>query len=227
MSNSPNLDQDSAFSKPKLYSYHSSSCTWRVRIVMNLKNIDYELISIDIRAGAQNTTEYRKFNPQGQIPSLFINGHLITQSLAIIEYINELYPNPPLLPRKAEDRATARQIAEMIVSGIQPLQKPAVAEMYSDNVEERKAWNKYWIEKGMAAVEMVLQKTSGKYCLADEITVADLCLLPQIQACLRYNADPTNFPNIMRIAEELGQIPSFQRAEPLNQPDYLLTIKQY
>jgi len=174
----------------KLYSYSSSSCSWRVRICLALKNIPYVHVPVDIlEKEDQHKDEFRSINPLGQVPALVDVDICVCQSIAIMEYIEEKYKDigPSLLPSGLNERAQARLISEMITSGIQPLQGRPVLKKVGESSEE---WAAYWITKGFDALEVVLSNTSGKYCVGDQITIADACLVPQCRnATVRSNMD--------------------------------------
>ncbi|KAK3094067.1 hypothetical protein FSP39_023719 [Pinctada imbricata] len=202
-----------------LYSYFRSSCTWRVRIVMNLKGLDYEYSAVNLikDGGQQRTDDYSAVNPMQQVPALMVNGEVLTQSVAIMEYLEEKYPENPILPKDLISRAKVRQIAETIAGGIQPLQNLVVLQKIGD--ENKAEWAKFWIDKGFVALESMLEKTAGKYCYGDSVTMADVCLVPQVGNANRFNVDMSKFPIISRVNEELEKLEAFQKAHPFVQPD--------
>lgn len=204
--------------KVVLYSYFRSSASWRVRIALALKEVKYEYKAVHLikDGGEQNTEEYKKLNPMGLVPSLEIDGHLLTQSLPIIEYLEEKYPQPPLLPKDAFGRAQVRALSEIVNSGIQPLQNLKVLQKYGDGKEE---WARFHIESGLRALEKMLEKTAGTYCYGDEVSMADLCLVPQVYNANRFKVDMTQFPIINRIHDKLTELPAFKAADPARQPD--------
>nr|AYN44511.1 glutathione S-transferase Z4 [Brachionus rotundiformis] len=211
--------------KPILYNYFRSSSSWRVRIALELKKIDYEYkpISLIKDGGEQYSEEFTKINPKQEVPALHIDGHLLLQSLPIIEYLDETRPNEhQLLPIDSVKRAKARMIAEIINSGMQPFQnlnviKRVAAETQSE--EKKMEWIKFYLTKGFKAVEEALQETSGKYCVGDQITIADLCLVPQVYSAKRFNIDLNEFPNVRRVNEQLEKIPEFIKAHAHRQID--------
>ncbi|CAD5123286.1 DgyrCDS11645 [Dimorphilus gyrociliatus] len=205
--------------KPVLYSYFRSSASWRVRIALSLKKIDYDYKPVHLvkDGGFQNTEEYREINPMRQVPSLVIDGHTLTQSIPIIEYLDETVADgPDLLPKDPVLRAKARALAETINSGIQPIQNLSVLNKIGETKVE---WAKYWIERGFDNLEKMLEKTAGKYSVGDVVTIADLCLVPQIYNAERFKVPTSNYPNIARIGENLEKLPEFQAAHPSQQPD--------
>ncbi|KAM9646576.1 maleylacetoacetate isomerase isoform 4-T6 [Trichechus inunguis] len=166
--------------KPILYSYFRSSCSWRVRIALVLKGIDYATVPINLvkDGGQQFSEEFQALNPMMQVPALKIDGLTIGQSLAIIEYLEETRPAPRLLPQDPKKRASVRMISDLIASGIQPLQNLSVLKQVGK--ENQLAWAQNVISSGFNALEKILQSTAGKYCVGDEVSMADLCLVPQV-----------------------------------------------
>ncbi|KAF6351369.1 glutathione S-transferase zeta 1 [Rhinolophus ferrumequinum] len=166
--------------KPILYSYFRSSCSWRVRIALALKSIDYETVPVNLvkDGGQQFSEEFQALNPMKQVPALKIDGITIGQSLAIIEYLEETRPTPRLLPLDPKKRCLVRMISDLIASGIQPLQNLSVLQQMGQ--ENRLTWAQKVINSGFNALEQVLQNTAGKYCVGDEVSMADLCLVPQV-----------------------------------------------
>jgi len=205
-------------SQPVLYTYWRSSCSWRVRIVLNLKDIPHQLRPVALDEEEQFTDEYLKINPIGQVPVLRIDGHNIIESLAIIDYLEETYTQKPLLPQDVYKRAQVRGISEIITSGIQPLQNTSTLNYLG---EERKLeWAQYWVKRGFKAIEKLLETSAGKYCVGDEITLADCCLVPQVyNATQRFQIDLASYPTIARINKALENHPAFLAAHPSNQSD--------
>ncbi|XP_029831463.2 maleylacetoacetate isomerase-like [Ixodes scapularis] len=209
-------------SKPILYSCYSGSCPYRVRIALALKNVDYEYKSVEVlkeggEPGDQLSPEFTKKNPMQQLPVLEIDGEPISQSLAIIEYLEEKYPEPRLLPDDIILRAKVRAITQLIASGIQPLQNVSVIRRVEAG--KKLEWSTHFITKGLQALEAVLSKTAGKYCVGDSVTMADICLAPQVNNAIRIRNDMTPFPTIMRIYCALMELPAFKVAHPSRQPN--------
>lgn len=211
-------------SKPVLYSYFRSSASWRVRIALAYKGVEYDYHGVHLvkDGGQQNSGDYKALNPMSQVPTLKIDGMTLTQSLPIIEYLEETRPGNPLLPKEPTKRVQCRRVAELINSGIQPVQNLAVlqkvAEVTGDDSWKAK-WGHFYIDKGFQALELLLQETSGKYCVGDEISLADLCLVPQHYNANRFKVDMSKYPIIDRIVKEVSKEPAFVQADPKNQPD--------
>ncbi|KAJ1104737.1 hypothetical protein NDU88_002146 [Pleurodeles waltl] len=205
--------------KPVLYSYFRSSCSWRVRIALALKGIEYDLVPVNLikDGGQQLGSDYRKVNPMQQVPALTIDGLKLSQSLAIIQYLDETRPTPRLLPQDPKKRAQVRMISDHIVSGIQPLQNLAVLKQVGE--EKMVSWAQHYITRGFQALEQLLQDTAGKYCVEDEVSMADLCLVPQVYNAERFKVDLTPYPTITRINQALLELEAFKQAHPSRQPD--------
>ncbi|GAB6020632.1 Glutathione S-transferase zeta-1 [Chamberlinius hualienensis] len=208
---------------PILYTYFRSSCSWRVRIVLAYKGIEYEQRPINLLKGQHLDEEFLKINPMGQVPAFHENGTTLVQSASIIEYLEEQYPTPALLPKDAIGRAKARAISELIGSGIQPLQNLTVIQKVDES--NKSTWPQFWIVKGFNALEKMLQETAGKYCVGDDVTVADCYLIPQIYNAKRYNVDLTPYPIISRVAANLEKLEAFKVSHPLKQVDCPADLK--
>ncbi|XP_060613899.2 maleylacetoacetate isomerase isoform X2 [Anolis sagrei] len=204
--------------KPLLYTYFRSSCTWRVRIALALKGIAYDPAPVNLvkDGGQQLSPEFQAVNPMKQVPALRIDGITLSQSLAIIEYLEETRPNPRILPQDPKKRAQARMISEHITSGIQPLQNLSVLQQMGD---KKLDWAQRCISSGFEALERILQETAGRYCVGNEVTMADLCLVPQVYNADRYQVDLTPYPTIRRINKALLELEAFQTSHPSRQPD--------
>ncbi|XP_057589740.1 maleylacetoacetate isomerase isoform X2 [Hippopotamus amphibius kiboko] len=205
--------------KPILYSYFRSSCSWRVRIALALKNIDHETVTINLTkdGGQQFSEEFQAVNPMKQVPVLKIDGITIGQSLAIIEYLEETRPTPRLLPQDPKKRAHVRMISDLLASGIQPLQNLSMLKQVGQ--EKQLTWAQQVIGSGFQALEQILQHTAGKYCVGDEVTMADLCLAPQVANAERYKVDLSPYSTISRINKSLLALEAFQVSHPCRQPD--------
>lgn len=215
----------------KLYSYFRSSASYRVRIALNLKGLPYETVPVNLfrSGGEQFTSEYRQLNPDGLVPALIddsIDGAAaLTQSLAIIEYLDETHPAPPLLPQSALDRAYVRGIALSIACDIHPLNNLRVLRYLVRNLkvsdDDKNAWYRHWCEQGLAAIETTLARDNrvGAFCCGNAPTLADCCLVPQIANAQRLNCDLSGMPTVMRINDACLALDAFIKAAPANQPD--------
>ncbi|KAL5008607.1 hypothetical protein ScPMuIL_014188 [Solemya velum] len=205
--------------KPVLYSYYRSSCSWRVRIALALKKIDYDYSAVNLikDGGQQFSEDFKVKNPMCQVPALFIDKVSLTQSVPIMEYLEETRPEPAILPKDPIERAKVRMIVETITGGIQPLQNLQVLKKIGD--AGKVEWSRHWIDKGFKALEQVLRETSGKYCFGDHVTMADACLVPQVYNAKRFNVDMEQFPIITRINDDLVLLDAFQVSDPAQQPD--------
>ncbi|XP_037096706.1 maleylacetoacetate isomerase isoform X1 [Syngnathus acus] len=204
--------------KPVLHGYFRSSCSWRVRIAFALKGIEYDQVPVNlIKDGGQQLTEdYKTLNPMQQVPAVEIDGVALSQSLAVIQYIDETRPEPRLLPSDPIKRAHVRMISDLIASGIQPLQNLHVIQKIG---AEKVQWAQYFINRGFEALEPLLKQTAGKYCVGDEISMADVCLVPQVYNAERFKVDLSLYPTIQRLNETLMKIEAFQVSHPSCQPD--------
>lgn len=209
----------------KFYGYFRSSAAYRCRIAFNLKGISPELASIHLRKGEQRGADYLALNPQGLVPALETGGHLITQSLAIMEWLDETHPEPPLLPRDAFDRAHVRALAQIVACDIHPLQNLRVLNHLKSEFGQDQAgldkWCAKWIEAGLGAYEQLLAASgkAGKFSLGDTPGLADACLIPQVFSAARFNADISGLAHIQRIAKNAADHPAFHAAHPSRQPD--------
>ncbi|KAI5707043.1 hypothetical protein M8J75_013851 [Diaphorina citri] len=186
----------SMIGKPVLYSYWRSSCSWRVRIALNLKEIPYDIkpISLIKAGGEQHCNEFRDVNPMEQVPALQIDGHTLIESLNIMHYLEETRPQRALMPQDVHKRAKVREICEVIASGIQPLQNLTVLIYVGE--EKKREWAQHWIHRGLRAVEKLLSSSAGKF-----------------------HVDLRPFPIVLRIDRELENHPAFRAAHPSSQPD--------
>lgn len=211
----------------KLYHYFRSSASYRVRIALNLKGLPYELLPVHLikQGGEHLSPDYRKINPDALVPALDDDSHVLTQSLAIIEYLEETHPTPPLLPVGALDRAHVRAIALSIACDIHPLNnlrvlRHLVKEMKVSE-EDKDNWYRHWCEQGLAALETTLASDprTGAFCFGDTPTLADCCLVPQIYNANRLKCNLSAMPTILRINETCLALPAFANARPEAQPD--------
>lgn len=211
----------------KLYTFFRSSASYRVRIALNLKGLAYEQIPIHLRRGGgeQFSAAYKAVNPQGLVPALEDGGRILTQSLAIIEYLEERYSKPPLLPKDPADRATVRAMALVIACEVHPIQNLRVLNYLRSELKQPEAeanrWARHWIALGFSALEqMVLSAPKrGKFCFGDTPTLADICLVPQLANARRFNCDLSPYPTLVKIDAHCATLPVFAEAAPEKQPD--------
>ncbi len=209
-----------------LYSYWRSSCSYRVRIALNLKELEYEYREVHLirDGGEQRKPDYLALNPKGEVPCLIHRGKPLSQSMAIIEYLQKAFSYKlSLFPANPWEGARVRQLCEMVNAGIQPMQNLSVLQeldqRFQTGAEGQADWARHWIDRGLQALESAVKITGGRYCFGDEISAADLFLVPQIYNALRYNLDLNAYPTLKRINETCLALEAFQRAEPSRQPD--------
>lgn len=211
----------------KLYTYFRSSAAYRVRIALNLKGLPYEAMPVHLlrNGGEQRHTDYLALNPAGLVPALEDGGAVLTQSLAIIEYLDETHPQPPLLPGDALERARIRALAQAIACDIHPINNLRVLQYLTRELgaseEQKTAWYRHWVEEGLAAVEAMLVRSprSGRFCVGDTPTLADICLVPQVFNALRFKCSTAHLPTVLRIVEACEALEAFRLAAPARQPD--------
>ncbi|KAJ0181052.1 hypothetical protein K1T71_003137 [Dendrolimus kikuchii] len=198
-----------------LYAYWLSSCSWRVRAALHAKKILFEERSVDIVQDKKQLSEqYRTINPAQKVPTLIIDGVTLVESLAIIEYLEETHPEPSLLPNDALQRARTREICQTVVAGIQPLQNYGLKSHFPTE-EQFIVFTKYWSERGLQTLENLLEKSAGRYSVGDQITVADICVVPQLyNAVTRYKIDISKYPTVSRIYNTLLEEELFKNTHP-------------
>lgn len=208
-----------------LYSYFRSSSAYRVRIALNLKNIDYDIHPVHLvkNGGEQYLDKFLAINPQGRVPALVIDDMVLTQSTAIIEYLDEVYPSPPLLPEAPHVRAFVRSLAQLIACDVHPLNNIRVLnylEKYCA-IDTRGKWYQHWVHEGFAAVETLLKQHNqfGRFCSGDQLSLADIYLVPQVFNALRFDCQMSQFPRIQSIYENALTEQAVIDAAPGNQPD--------
>jgi maleylpyruvate isomerase len=207
-----------------LYTYFRSSAAYRVRIAFNLKGLSYDSKAIHLqKEGGQNLKpEYRAINPQMRVPALRLDsGEILTQSLAIIEYLDEFHPQPPLLPRDPLDRARVRALAQLIACEIHPLNNLAPLRYLKNELGQDQAkidaWYHHWVIAGFDALETMLR--SGPYAYGTDVTLADICLVPQVANARRLKVPLDRYPKIVAVDAACAKLPAFEQARPENQPD--------
>ena len=212
----------------KLHGYFRSSASYRVRIALNLKGLAYDYVSVHLTRGGgeQLKPEFRALNPQALVPVLQDDGQLLTQSLAIIEYLDEVHPRPALLPKDAPGRARVRALAQAVACDLHPLNNTRVLAYLTGPMglskEARQTWYCHWIAVGLGALEAALAKDSrtGKFCHGDEPGLADCCLVPQMTNARRFKCDVAPYSTLLRIEKNCQALEAFQRAAPDRQPDF-------
>jgi maleylacetoacetate isomerase/maleylpyruvate isomerase len=209
----------------KLYTYFRSSAAFRARIALNLKGIDYESVPIDLRPAAHRRQDYLALNPQGLVPALEDGGVVISQSLALIEYLEESHPTPSLLPRSPLERARVRSMALAIACDLHPLNNLRVLNYLRSPLgldeEAVGTWYRHWIAEGFTALEEEATRASGdgRHMFGTEVTLADVCLVPQVFNARRFKCDLVPFPTLRGISAHLETLSAFSRAAPDAQPD--------
>ncbi len=201
-----------------LYDYYRSSAAYRVRIALKLKGVDYESRQVDLRSDAQKSSEYRALNPQGLVPMLEIEGHRLTQSLAIINYLDIRFPVPPLIPAAAAERAHVVAMAMAIACDIHPLNNLRVLKYLKGELghsqEEVDRWYAHWITEGLAALEEMARPGAGNFLFGDVPTGADVCLVPQLYNARRFNVPLDDYPTLLRADANANKLEAFAAAHP-------------
>jgi len=209
----------------KLYGYFRSSASYRVRIALNMKGLDYDQVSVHLAKGKQYDREFSAISPQNLVPVLEDDGQLLYQSLAIIQYLEEKFPEPRLLPKDSPGRNRVRSLALISACEIHPLNNTRVLAYLTDTlkvtVEQKNAWYRHWVTVGFTALEkrLATEKETGKFCHGDASGFADITLVPQVANANRFKVDLTPFPSIRRINDECLKLEPFRKAMPANQPD--------
>ncbi|MGK2912521.1 MAG: maleylacetoacetate isomerase [Sphingobium sp.] len=208
-----------------LHGYFRSSAAYRVRIALNMKNIPHSHVAYHLRKGEQRSEAYLRLNPQGLVPSIQSENLILTQSLAIIEYLDECYPEPPLLPQNTAARARVRALSSMIACDIHPINNLRVIDylrtVLKQPEDEVRRWYAHWITIGFEAIESQLNNSdeTGRFCHGDTPTLADICLIPQVANARNFGVDLQNYSTILRIVEAAVAVPAFEKALPANQAD--------
>ena len=206
-----------------LHSAWRATAPYRVRIGLALKGVEYDYVAVDLLAGEQREPAYRAVNPQGLAPALDLgDGHILTQSLAILEWLEETRPQPPILPRSALDRAIVRAMANIVACDIHPLNNTRVGRKLKDlGLDDTavSAWISGWITEGFDALEPMVARHAGMFAFGDSPTIADCCIVPQVYSANRFNVDMAAWPAISSVAERTAMHPAFAAAHPSRQPD--------
>ncbi len=208
----------------KLYTYFRSSAAFRVRIALHLKGLAYDPVVIHLAKGEHRKPEYANAYPQALLPTLIDGGAALSQSLAIIEYLDEKHPIPPLLPKDAVGRARVRSLALLVACEIHPLNNLRTLQYLKRELGQNEAqintWYRHWVADGLVKLEADLSKAETRnFCHGDSPTMADCCLVPQIFNAKRYNSDLAPYPTVMRIFDACMKLDAFERAQPSKQPD--------
>ena len=207
-----------------LYGYFRSSAAYRVRIALNLKGLAYRQAPVSLVKAEQRSADFLALNPQGLVPALQDGDLLLTQSLAICEYLDDAYPDTvQLLPADPVLRARARAFAQAIACDIHPVNNLRILNYLKTELGQdeaaRNTWYRHWVQEGFAALEQQLAASAGPYCFGDTVTLADVCLLPQVFNAQRFQVDMAAFPLLRRLAANLEALPAFAEAHPSRQPD--------
>ena len=207
-----------------LYTYFRSSAAFRVRIALNLKGLEWQPEVIWLPSGEQSGTAYLQANPQGLVPTLVEDGHHLAQSIAIIEYLDETHPQPPLLPGSPRDRARLRSLAGLLACDIPPINHLRIRKYLKREMGQSQAaidtWYRHWCNQGLAAYERQLDDGgAGRFSHGDHPSLADICLVPQVFNARRYEVDMAAYPRVSAIVDNCMVLPAFQDAEPSRQPE--------
>lgn len=209
----------------KLFNYFRSSTSYRTRIAMNLKGLDYDYIAVNLAQDEQLETAFKAINPQGLVPVLQTDDLLLYQSPAILEWLEETYTHNPLLPKDAAGRMQIRALSAMIGCDIHPLNNRRILQYLRNELtvgeDEVMLWCQHWMTEGFAALEKLLaeNRSTGKFCYGDSPTFADCYLIPQVSSARRFKVDLTPYPNIVAIDEHCRSLKAFDDADPVKQPD--------
>jgi len=208
----------------KLYTYFRSSAAFRVRIALNLKGLAYEPAFVHLGKGEHRQPAYAAVNPQGLLPALEVDGARLAQSIAIMEYLEETHPQPPLLPKDPLGRARVRSLSLLVACEIHPLNNPRVLKYVKNTLghsqEEVDAWYRHWIADGLAKLQAELARIgTGRHCHGDAPSMADCCLVPQIFNARRFECDLKPYPTVTRVFDACMRLEAFDRAQPSKQPD--------
>lgn len=213
-------------SKLKLYSYFRSSASYRVRIALHWKGLDFDYLPIHLvkNGGEQRSIEYRKLNPMGHVPALVHDDFVLAESMAILSYLDHVWPTKPLFPADPKTRARVIQICEIVNSGIQPYQNLKVTQDFEKSqgwsVDQRDKWVQHWVVYGLQSLEKIVAENAGRFSVGDEVTGADALIIPQLFSSRRFKIDTTVYPTLTRIEKTALELEPFRQAHPEAQPDF-------
>lgn len=206
-----------------LYNYFRSSTSYRARIALNIKGLNFTYKAINLLKAEQRSEDYLKINPLGGLPTLVHNERNIPDSMALIEYLEEVYPTPPLLPQDPYLRARVRQVCEIVNSFMHPMGNlrtlTYLEKKHGYTQEQKEEWMAVWLPMGLDSLEKTIKEFAGTYSFGNEVTMADILLIPQLFTCNRFKVDVSAYPTLAKINENCLKLPAFQKAHPLNQPD--------
>jgi maleylacetoacetate isomerase len=210
----------------KLYSFFNSSTSFRVRIALALKGLSYDYAGVNLRSGEQGKDDYRELSPAGIVPVLVDGDVTLTQSLAIIDYLDHRHPEPRMVPEDPVLRARVLEIAQTIACEIHPINNIRVLKYLTGKLDvseaDKSTWYKHWVDEGLGAVERLLAKLpAAAFCVGDTPTLADCCLVPQVANAMRMGCDLSRFTRVVAVYEHCMKQPAFMQAAPQNQPDYV------
>lgn len=208
----------------KLYNYFRSSASYRVRIALHYKEIDFEYVPVHLvkNGGEQRSENYRKLNPMAHVPTLVHGDFALAESMAIVTYLDQVFLKNPLFPSDAKLRGRTMQICEIVNSGIQPLQNLKITQDFDKNgwtPEQRDKWVQKWLLAGLASLEDVVSKSAGRFAVGDQVTAADAFIIPQMFSSRRFKIDTNAYPTLARIEKAALELPAFKKSHPEVQPD--------
>ena len=207
----------------KLNTYFRSTAAYRVRIALELKSVQHDLIPVNLLKGEQKSAKFLTKNPEGLIPVLDTGKHQLTQSMAILEYLEETYPEPALLPSNLEQRALVRSLAYIISSDIHPLNNLRVLTFLRNEMavseDQKLAWYHHWVKAGFTSLEARLSESAGAFCVGDSLSFADVCLIPQVYNAKRFDCPMHDYPTINRLNRDCMSLDAFSKTAPNLQPD--------
>lgn len=210
----------------KLYNYYRSSASYRVRIALHWKGLDFEYIPVHLvkSGGQQHSAEYRSLNPMGHVPTLVHDGFVLAESMAIVDYLDRIWPERPLFPRDTRQRARVIQICEIVNSGIQPYQNAKILTDFEKSSgwdkEQRENWVRHWVGSGLDSLEKVLETSAGTFAVGGEVTAAEMFIVPQLFGARRYKIDIAKYPIISRVEKAVIELEPFKKAHPERQVDF-------